>query len=96
MAEEAGKLPLRRLEPPILKFIKVAIPTDLERLHQHQHNIEKVQSLTHEQRQQSPAYGQQREPCVCVCGHHRESSAEDLMVYLKSLPVSLLEQHTIG
>ncbi|XP_059423914.1 syntaxin-17 [Carassius carassius] len=43
MAEEAGKLPLRRLEPPIQKFIKVAIPTDLERLHQHQHNIEKFQ-----------------------------------------------------
>ncbi|XP_039536161.1 syntaxin-17 [Pimephales promelas] len=43
MAEEASKLPLRRLEPPILKFIKVAIPTDLERLHQHQHNIEKFQ-----------------------------------------------------
>ncbi|XP_077069930.1 syntaxin-17 [Siphateles boraxobius] len=43
MAEEAGKLPIRRLEPPILKFIKVAIPTDLERLHQHQHNIEKFQ-----------------------------------------------------
>uniref|UniRef100_A0A9J7WZ32 Syntaxin 17 n=1 Tax=Cyprinus carpio carpio TaxID=630221 RepID=A0A9J7WZ32_CYPCA len=43
MADEAGKLPLRRLEPPIQKFIKVAIPTDLERLHQHQHNIEKFQ-----------------------------------------------------
>ncbi|XP_016139025.1 syntaxin-17 [Sinocyclocheilus grahami] len=43
MAEEAGKLPLLRLEPPIQKFIKVAIPTDLERLHQHQHNIEKFQ-----------------------------------------------------
>ncbi|XP_067304689.1 syntaxin-17 [Pseudorasbora parva] len=43
MAEEGGKLPFRRLEPPILKFIKVAIPTDLERLHQHQHNIEKFQ-----------------------------------------------------
>uniref|UniRef100_A0A671MZT5 t-SNARE coiled-coil homology domain-containing protein n=1 Tax=Sinocyclocheilus anshuiensis TaxID=1608454 RepID=A0A671MZT5_9TELE len=43
MAEEAGKLRLRRLEPPIQKFIKVAIPTDLERLHQHQHNIEKFQ-----------------------------------------------------
>ncbi|TRY84586.1 hypothetical protein DNTS_001324 [Danionella cerebrum] len=41
MAKEAAKLPLRRLEPPIQKFIKVAIPTDLERLHQHQHNIEK-------------------------------------------------------
>ncbi len=83
MAEEAGKLPLRRLEPPIQKFIKVAIPTDLERLHQHQHNIEKVLTHTHEQWQQSPAlytqnsaYGQQRGACVCVCGHHRESSAE--------------------
>uniref|UniRef100_A0A673LSJ2 Syntaxin-17-like n=1 Tax=Sinocyclocheilus rhinocerous TaxID=307959 RepID=A0A673LSJ2_9TELE len=43
MAGEAGKLPLRRVEPPIQKFIKVAIPTDLERLHQHQHNIEKFQ-----------------------------------------------------
>ncbi|XP_051574953.1 syntaxin-17-like [Myxocyprinus asiaticus] len=43
MADEAGKLPLRRLEPPIQKFIKVAIPTDLERLHHHQHNIEKFQ-----------------------------------------------------
>ncbi|XP_056619269.1 syntaxin-17 isoform X1 [Triplophysa dalaica] len=43
MVEEAGKLQLRRLEPPIQKFIKVAIPTDLERLHLHQHNIEKFQ-----------------------------------------------------
>ncbi|XP_030640658.1 syntaxin-17 [Chanos chanos] len=43
MAEEVGKLPLRRLEAPVQKFIKVAIPTDLERLHQHQHNIEKFQ-----------------------------------------------------
>ncbi|XP_042628531.1 syntaxin-17 isoform X2 [Cyprinus carpio] len=43
MVEEAGRLPLLRLEPPIQKFIKVAIPTDLERLHQHQHNIEKFQ-----------------------------------------------------
>lgn len=43
MADEVGKLPLRRLEPPIQKFIKVAIPTDLERLNQHQHNIEKFQ-----------------------------------------------------
>lgn len=43
MVEEAGKLPLRRLESPIQKFTKVAIPTDLERLHQHQHNIEKFQ-----------------------------------------------------
>ncbi|KAJ8353891.1 hypothetical protein SKAU_G00214580 [Synaphobranchus kaupii] len=43
MADEAVKLPLRRLELPIHKFIKVAIPTDLERLHKHQVNIEKYQ-----------------------------------------------------
>ncbi|XP_072548296.1 syntaxin-17 [Salminus brasiliensis] len=43
MADEVGKLPLRRLEPPVQKFIKVVIPTDLERLSQHQHNIEKFQ-----------------------------------------------------
>ncbi|KAG5857011.1 hypothetical protein ANANG_G00014010 [Anguilla anguilla] len=43
MADEAAKLPLRRLEPPIHKFIKVAIPTDLERLQKHQANIEKYQ-----------------------------------------------------
>ncbi|XP_062841592.1 syntaxin-17 isoform X1 [Trichomycterus rosablanca] len=43
MADEAGKLTLRRLEAPIQKFIKVAIPTDLERLQHHQHNIEKFQ-----------------------------------------------------
>ncbi|XP_036395750.1 syntaxin-17 [Megalops cyprinoides] len=43
MADEAAKLPLRRLEPPINKFIKVAIPTDLERLQKHQINIEKFQ-----------------------------------------------------
>lgn len=42
MADEEGKLTLRRLEAPIQKFIKVVIPTDLERLHKHQHNIEKV------------------------------------------------------
>ncbi|XP_027031711.1 syntaxin-17 isoform X3 [Tachysurus fulvidraco] len=41
MADEEGKLTLRRLEAPIQKFIKVVIPTDLERLHKHQHNIEK-------------------------------------------------------
>ncbi|XP_017559507.1 syntaxin-17 [Pygocentrus nattereri] len=41
----ADVLPLRRLEPPIQKFIKVVIPTDLERLHQHQHNIEKFQRI---------------------------------------------------
>ncbi|KAI1894146.1 hypothetical protein AGOR_G00112810 [Albula goreensis] len=43
MADAAATLPLRRLEPPIQKFIKVAIPTDLERLHKHQVNIEKYQ-----------------------------------------------------
>lgn len=42
MADEEGKLTLRRLEAPIQKFIKVVIPTDLERLQKHQHNIEKV------------------------------------------------------
>ncbi|MFT7816255.1 syntaxin-17 isoform X1 [Arapaima gigas] len=44
MANQAEKLlPLRRLEAPIHKFIKVAIPTDLERLQKHQMNIEKYQ-----------------------------------------------------
>ncbi|XP_015263650.1 PREDICTED: syntaxin-17 [Gekko japonicus] len=43
MSEEEEKLNLRRLEPAIQKFIKVAIPTDLERLRKHQINIEKVE-----------------------------------------------------
>ncbi|XP_035381969.1 syntaxin-17 [Electrophorus electricus] len=43
MTDEAGKLTLRRLEAPIQKFLKVVVPTDLERLRQHQHNIEKFQ-----------------------------------------------------
>ncbi|XP_048881554.1 syntaxin-17 [Brienomyrus brachyistius] len=43
MADETEKLSLRRLEQPIQKFIKVAIPTDLERLQKHQMNIEKFQ-----------------------------------------------------
>nr|XP_056710597.1 syntaxin-17 [Euleptes europaea] len=43
MSEEEEKLNLRRLEPAIQKFIKVAIPTDLERLRKHQINIEKYQ-----------------------------------------------------
>lgn len=47
MADEVGKLTLRRLEGPIQKFIKVVIPTDLERLHKHQHNIEKVSTHTY-------------------------------------------------
>ncbi|XP_018618587.2 syntaxin-17 isoform X2 [Scleropages formosus] len=44
MSNQGEKLlPLRRLEAPIHKFIKVAIPTDLERLRKHQMNIEKYQ-----------------------------------------------------
>ncbi|XP_078093467.1 syntaxin-17 [Mustelus asterias] len=43
MAEDPAKLSLRRLEPAIQKFVKVAIPTDLERLQKHQINIEKYQ-----------------------------------------------------
>ncbi|XP_070691160.1 syntaxin-17 [Pempheris klunzingeri] len=43
MAEEASKLTLRRLEAPIHKFIKVALPTDLERLQKHHNNILKYQ-----------------------------------------------------
>lgn len=43
MADEANKLTLRRLEAPIHKFIKVALPTDLERLQKHHNNILKYQ-----------------------------------------------------
>ncbi|CAJ1062175.1 syntaxin-17 isoform X1 [Xyrichtys novacula] len=43
MAEESNKLTLRRLEAPIHKFIKVALPTDLERLQKHHSNILKYQ-----------------------------------------------------
>ncbi|XP_076009869.1 syntaxin-17 [Genypterus blacodes] len=43
MAEEGNKLTLRRLEAPIHKFIKVALPTDLERLQKHHGNILKHQ-----------------------------------------------------
>ncbi|KAM4581141.1 syntaxin-17 [Odontesthes bonariensis] len=43
MAEEGNKLTLRRLEAPIHKFIKVALPTDLERLQKHHSNIQKFQ-----------------------------------------------------
>lgn len=42
MAEE-NRLTLRRLEAPVHKFIKVAIPTDLERLQKHHNNILKYQ-----------------------------------------------------
>ncbi|XP_043945318.1 syntaxin-17 isoform X2 [Protopterus annectens] len=43
MAEDVEKVPLRLLELAIQKFIKVAIPIDLERLKKHQVNIEKYQ-----------------------------------------------------
>ncbi|KAM3873335.1 syntaxin-17 [Diretmus argenteus] len=43
MAEESNMLTLRRLEAPIHKFIKVALPTDLERLQKHHSNILKYQ-----------------------------------------------------
>ncbi|XP_075868654.1 syntaxin-17 [Nelusetta ayraudi] len=43
MAEEGNKLTLRRLEAPIHKFIKVALPTDLDRLQKHHSNILKYQ-----------------------------------------------------
>ncbi|XP_001364680.1 syntaxin-17 isoform X1 [Monodelphis domestica] len=43
MSEEEEKVKLRRVEPAIQKFIKVVIPTDLERLRKHQINIEKYQ-----------------------------------------------------
>uniref|UniRef100_A0A8C7LJL4 Syntaxin 17 n=1 Tax=Oncorhynchus mykiss TaxID=8022 RepID=A0A8C7LJL4_ONCMY len=39
MSEEGGNLTLRRLEGPIHKFTKVALPTDLERLQRHHSNI---------------------------------------------------------
>ncbi|XP_013860203.1 syntaxin-17 [Austrofundulus limnaeus] len=43
MAEEGNKLTLRRLEAPVHKFCKVALPTDLERLQKHHSNILKYQ-----------------------------------------------------
>ncbi|XP_007525592.1 syntaxin-17 [Erinaceus europaeus] len=43
MSEDEEKVKLRRLEPAIQKFMKVVIPTDLERLRKHQLNIEKYQ-----------------------------------------------------
>ncbi|KAM6910036.1 syntaxin-17 isoform 1-T2 [Xenentodon cancila] len=43
MAEGSYKLTLRRLEAPVHKFIKVALPTDLERLQKHHNNILKYQ-----------------------------------------------------
>ncbi|NXW83722.1 STX17 protein, partial [Alopecoenas beccarii] len=43
MSEDDEKVKLHRIEPALQKFIKVAIPTDLERLRKHQINIEKYQ-----------------------------------------------------
>lgn len=43
MCDDEEKVNLRRLEPAIQKFTKVAVPTDLERLRKHQINIEKYQ-----------------------------------------------------
>ncbi|KAJ3597823.1 hypothetical protein NHX12_001340 [Muraenolepis orangiensis] len=43
MAREGSKLTLRRLEAPVQKFVKVALPTDLERLQKHHNNILKFQ-----------------------------------------------------
>lgn len=45
MAGENKRLTLRRLEAPIHKFVKVAIPTDLERLQKHHNNILKFQQF---------------------------------------------------
>ncbi|KAK7885940.1 hypothetical protein WMY93_025561 [Mugilogobius chulae] len=45
MSGENDRLTLRRLEVPVNKFIKVAIPTDLERLQKHHSNILKFQQL---------------------------------------------------
>ncbi|XP_063780973.1 syntaxin-17 isoform X2 [Pseudophryne corroboree] len=41
MLENEQKVPYRRLEPAVQKFAKIVIPTDLERLRNHQLNIEK-------------------------------------------------------
>ena len=41
--DPAHKLPLKRFEPAIYRFTKIAIPTDLDRLERHKYNIEKVQ-----------------------------------------------------
>ncbi|XP_077347939.1 syntaxin-17 isoform X4 [Lithobates pipiens] len=43
--ESEQKVPYRRLESAVLKFTKVVIPTDLERLKNHQLNIEKAASI---------------------------------------------------
>ncbi|XP_066441795.1 syntaxin-17 isoform X2 [Eleutherodactylus coqui] len=45
MLEGEQRVPYRRLEPAAQKFAKVVIPTDLERLRNHQINIEKYRRL---------------------------------------------------
>ena len=39
------KLPLKRFEPALYRFTKIALPTDLDRLERHKYNIEKVSAL---------------------------------------------------
>ncbi|XP_029445771.1 syntaxin-17 isoform X1 [Rhinatrema bivittatum] len=46
MADDEEKVHISRLEPAIQKFVKLAIPIDLERLRKHQINIEKYQRCT--------------------------------------------------
>ena len=48
MAWEGNQLTLRRLEAPVQKFVKVALPTDLERLQKHHYNILKVEERERE------------------------------------------------
>ncbi|XP_028393365.1 syntaxin-17-like isoform X2 [Dendronephthya gigantea] len=40
-AKPVQKLPLKRFEPAIYRFSKIAVPTDLDRLERHKYNIEK-------------------------------------------------------
>jgi len=40
--EEVIKHPLKRFESTLRKSIQIAIPTNLDRLHRHRNNIEKV------------------------------------------------------
>ena len=79
MSEEGGKLTLRRLEGPINKFTKVALPTDLERLQRHHSNILKVtHTYTHTHiytgKLTSPSIGSYRRTT------HREAATELVIV----------------
>ncbi|XP_046859168.1 syntaxin-17-like isoform X2 [Xenia sp. Carnegie-2017] len=40
-SDPVKKLPLKRFEPAIYRFTKIALPTDLDRLERHKYNIEK-------------------------------------------------------